>query len=159
MKYQYHYQNAIKNFTIPDQYNKDNAYWTDLFTLVKSWIRKIWMDMIYLSIFKLWGYIYFQNTNSLLLFGDIDLELMKDQTLLIKIFKLIHTRSPESCKIIQQVSVQTLVCVWINITSCKIKVVHFKGSDIDIKVHCTLFPLCSVFVPLGFSDLRFLTRQ
>ena len=58
LKYQYHYQNAIKNFTIPDQYNKDNAYWADLFTRVKSWIKEIRMNMIYLPIFKLWGYLY-----------------------------------------------------------------------------------------------------
>ena len=95
LKYQYHYQNAIKNFFIPGQYNKDNAYWADLFTRVKSWIKEIVMDMIYLSIFKLWSYLYFQSTNSLLLFGDIDLKLMKDQTLLIKVFKLmIYTCSP-----------------------------------------------------------------
>ena len=95
LKYQYHYQNAIKNFTIHGQYNKDNAYWADLFTRVKSCNKKIGMDMIYLPIFKLWGYLYFQNTNSLLLFGYINLKLMKDQTLLIKVFKLmIHTRSP-----------------------------------------------------------------
>ena len=53
------FSNAIKNFIIPGQYNKDNAYWADLFTRVKSWIKKIEMDMIYLPIFKLWGYIYF----------------------------------------------------------------------------------------------------
>ena len=66
---------------------------------------------------------------------------------------------PECCKIIHQVSVQILVCVCISITSCKNKIVHFRGSDMDIKVHCTLFPLWSVFVPLGFFNLRFLTRQ
>ena len=84
------------------------------------------MDMIYLLIFKFWGYIYFQRTNSLLLFGDIDLDLMKNQTLLIKVFKLMI------CKIIHQVSVQTLVYVCISITSCKNKIVHFSGSDMDI---------------------------
>ena len=94
LKYQYHYQNAIKDFIIPGQYNKDNAYWADLFTRVKSWIKKIGMNMIYRLIFKLWDYLYFQSTNSLLLFDDIDLKLMKDQTFLIKVFKLmIHTRS------------------------------------------------------------------
>ena len=35
---------------------------------------------------------------------------------------------PESCKIIHQVSVQTLVCVCISITSCKNKNVHFRGA-------------------------------
>ena len=94
LKYQYHFQNKIKDFTILGQYNIDNAYWADLFTRVKSWIKKIEMGMIYLPIFKLWGYIYFQSTNSLALFGYIDLELMKDQTLLIKVLKLmIHTYS------------------------------------------------------------------
>ena len=78
LKYQYHSQNAIKDFIIPDQYNKDNAYWADLFTHVKSWIKKIGMDMIYLPIFNFYGYI-FQSTNSLLLFDYIDLKLMKDQ--------------------------------------------------------------------------------
>ena len=119
------FSNAIKDFIIPSQYNKDNAYWANLFTRVKSWIKEIRMDMIYLPIFKLWGYIYFQNTNSLLLFGDIDLKLMKNQTLFIKVLKLmIHICSPESCKIIYQVSIQTLVCVCISITSCKNKIVH-----------------------------------
>ena len=62
---------------------------------------------------------------------------------------------PESCKIIHQVNVQTLVYVCISITSCKNKIIHFRGSDIDIKVHCTLFPLCSIFfVPLGFFWLK-----
>ena len=32
----YHSQNAIENFVIPDQYNKDNVYLADLFTRVKS---------------------------------------------------------------------------------------------------------------------------
>ena len=78
-----------------DHYNKNNAYLADLFMSVKSWIKKIGMNMIYFLIFKLWGYIYFQSTNSLLLFGDIDLELMKDQILLIKVLKLmIHTCLP-----------------------------------------------------------------
>ena len=58
LKYQYHSQNAIKSFIIPDEYNKDNAYWADLFTRVKSCNKKIGMDMIYLPIFKLWGYLY-----------------------------------------------------------------------------------------------------
>ena len=82
--------------------------------------------MIYLPIFKLWGYLYFQSTNSLLLFDDIDLKFMKDQILLIKVFKLMI------CKIIHQVSVQTLVYVCISITSCKNKIVHFSESDMDI---------------------------
>ena len=68
-------KNKIKDFTILGQYNIDNAYWADLFTRVKSWIKEIGMDMTYLPIFKLWGYIYFQSTNSLLLFGDIDLKI------------------------------------------------------------------------------------
>ena len=94
LKHQYHYQNTIKSFTIPGQYNKDNAYWADLFTRVKSWIKKIGMDMIYLPIFNFWDYI-FMSTNSLLLFGYIDFKLIKDNTLLIKVLKLmIHTRSP-----------------------------------------------------------------
>ena len=58
MKYQYHSQNAIKDFTIPDQYNKENAYWADLFIRVKLQINKIGMDMIYLPIFKIRGYIF-----------------------------------------------------------------------------------------------------
>ena len=58
LKYQYHSQNAIKYFTIPGQYNKDNAYWADLFTRIKSCNNKIGMDMIYLPIFKFWDYIY-----------------------------------------------------------------------------------------------------
>ena len=51
LKYQYYSQNTIKGFIIPDQYNKENAYWADLFTYVKSWIKKIEMDMIYLPKF------------------------------------------------------------------------------------------------------------
>ena len=79
------------------------------------------------------GVIYFQNTNSLLLFGYIDLELMKDQTLLIKVFKLmILIRSPQILQIIHQVSIQTLVCVCISMTNCKIKIVHFRESNMDI---------------------------
>ena len=54
----YHFQNAIKGIIINDQYNKDNAYWANLFTCVKSWIKKIGMDMMYLSIFNFWGYIF-----------------------------------------------------------------------------------------------------
>ena len=77
LKYKYHSQNAIKDFTIPDQYNKDNAYWVDLFTCVKSWIKKIGIDMKYLLIFKFWGCLY-QCTNSLLLIGYINLDLIKD---------------------------------------------------------------------------------
>ena len=46
LKYQYHSQNAIKGFIIPGQYNKDNAYRADLFTLVKSCNKEIGMDMI-----------------------------------------------------------------------------------------------------------------
>ena len=46
------FSNAIKDFTIPGQYNKDNAYWADLFTRVKSCNKKIGMDMIYLPIFN-----------------------------------------------------------------------------------------------------------
>ena len=93
-KYKYHYQNAIKNFTMLGQYNKDNAYWANLFTCVKSCNKKIEMDIIYLPIFNFWGCL-FQNIISLLLIDFIDLELMKDQTLLIKVLKLmIHTCSP-----------------------------------------------------------------
>ena len=91
-------------------------------------IRKLeWIWYIFqYSIFVI---IYFQSTNSLLLFGYIDLKLMKDQILLIKILKLmIHIRSPVSCKIIHQVCVQTLICVCISITSCKNKIVHFRGA-------------------------------
>ena len=58
MKNQYHFQNAIKDFIILGQYNNDNAYWADLITRVKSCNKKIGMDMIYLPIFKLWGYLY-----------------------------------------------------------------------------------------------------
>ena len=43
------FSNAIKNFIIPGQYNKDNAYWADLFTRIKSCNKKIGMDMIYLE--------------------------------------------------------------------------------------------------------------
>ena len=104
MKYQYHSQNAIKDFIIPGEYNKDNAYWADLFTRVKSCNKKIGMDMIYLPIFNFWV-----------------------------IYSWWYIRAyPESCKIIHQVSVQTLVCLCLNITSCKIKIVHFKRSDMDI---------------------------
>ena len=155
LKYQYHSQNAIKNFTIPGQYNKDNAYWADLFTRVKSCNKKIGMDMIYLSIFKFWGYIvYYYLVISISNWWKIRHYSSKSLS-----WWYIHTH-PESCKIIHQVSVQTLVCVCISITSCKNKIIHFRGSDMDIKVHGTLFSLCSVFfVPLGFFDLRFLTRQ
>ena len=69
--------------------------WADLFTRVLSLeLRKLeWIWYIFQ--YSIFGVIYFQSTNSLLLFGDIDLELMKDQTLIIKVFKLmIHTRSP-----------------------------------------------------------------
>ena len=41
-----------EGFIIPDQYNKENAYWADLFTRVKSRVKKIGMDMIYLLIFN-----------------------------------------------------------------------------------------------------------
>ena len=58
MKYQYHSQNEIKGFIIPGQYNKENAYWADLFTRVKSCNKKIGMDMIYLPIFNFWDYIF-----------------------------------------------------------------------------------------------------
>ena len=47
---------------------------------------------------------------------------------------------PESCKIIHQVSVQILVYVCISITSCKNKIVHFRGSDMDIKCTILFFP-------------------
>ena len=81
MKYQYHSQNAIKDFTILDQYNKENAYWADLFTRVKSCNKKIGMNMIwYIFQYSISGVIYFSSTNSLLLFGDINLELMKNHT-------------------------------------------------------------------------------
>ena len=47
---------------------------------------------------------------------------------------------------------------WGEQTSYMIKIVLFRGSNMDLK--CILFfPLWSVFVPLNFSDLRFLTRQ
>ena len=96
LKYQYHSQNAITRFTIPGQYNKDNAYWADLFTRVKSCNKEIGMDMIwYIFRYSISRVIYFSSTNSLLLFGYIDIELMKDQTLVIKVLKLmIHTSSP-----------------------------------------------------------------
>ena len=59
LKYQYHPQNAIKDFIIPDQYNKDNAYWADLFTRVKSWIKEIGMDIWYIFQYSIFGgYIF-----------------------------------------------------------------------------------------------------
>ena len=58
LKYQYRSQNVIKDFTMPNKYNKDNVYWADLFTRVKSRIKKIGMDMTYLPIFNFWGYIF-----------------------------------------------------------------------------------------------------
>ena len=84
----------------------------------------------YIFQYSIYGVIYFQSTNCLLLFGYINLELMKDCTLLIKILKLMIYVYPKSYKIIYQVSVQTLVCVCISITSCKNNVIYFKGSDI-----------------------------
>ena len=89
----YHAQNAIKCFILRGQYIKDNVYWADLFTRVKLRIKEIRMDMIYLPMFNFWGYI-FQSTNTLLLIDYIDFKLMKDQTFLVKVLKLmIHTRS------------------------------------------------------------------
>ena len=51
-------QNAIKGFIIPGQYNKENVYWADLFTHVKSCNKEIGMNIIYFPIFKFWGYIF-----------------------------------------------------------------------------------------------------
>ena len=45
MKYHISLKNEIKDFIIYGQYNKDNAYWANLFTRVKSWIKKIGMDI------------------------------------------------------------------------------------------------------------------
>ena len=134
MKYQYHSQNAIKSFIIPGQYNKDNAYLSRLiYTRVKSWIKKIGMDMIYLPIFNLWGYI----------FSKVPIVYYYLVISISNWWKIRHLSSkslswwyihahPVSCKIIHQVSVQTLVCICISITSCKNKIVHFRGSDMDI---------------------------
>ena len=94
LKYQYHSQmqlkillclaNIIKIMHIEQTYLRALSH--ELRKL--EWIWYIFQDSIF-------GVIYFQSINSLLLFGDIDLELKKDQTLIIKVFKLmIHTRSP-----------------------------------------------------------------
>ena len=47
LKYQYHSQNAIKDFIILGQYNKENAYWADLFTHVKPCNKEIGILNIY----------------------------------------------------------------------------------------------------------------
>ena len=155
LKYQYHSQNAIKNFTISGQYNTDNAYWADLFTRVKSCNKKIGMDMIYLPIFKFWGYIvYYYLVISISNWWKIRHFSSKSLS-----WWYIYAY-PESCKIIYQVSVQTLVCICISITSCKNNIVHFRRSDMDIKWTVLFFPYVRFFLSHWvFSDLRFLTRQ
>ena len=129
LKYQYYFRNVIKDFIIPDKYNKDNAYWANLFTCVKSWIKKIGMDMIYLPIFNFCfkvPIVYYYLVISISNWWKIRHFLSKSLS-----WWYIHAH-PESYKIIHQISVQTLVCVCISITSCKNKIVHFKGSNMDI---------------------------
>ena len=133
LKYQYHSENAIKDFTIHGQYNKNNAYWTDLFTHGKSWIKKIGMDMRYLLIFNFLGLyifkvpiVYYYLVISILNWWKIRHLSSKSLS-----WWYIHAY-PVSYKIIYQVSVQTLICVCISITNCKNKIVYFRGSDMDI---------------------------
>ena len=135
LKYQYYSHNAIKEFIIPDQYNKENAYWTDLFTRVLSHeLRKlelIWYDIS--SNIQIFG-LYICKVPIVYYYLVISISNW---------WKIIHLSSkslswwyihahPESCKIIHQVSVQTLVYVCISITSCKNKIVHFRRNNMDI---------------------------
>ena len=60
---------------------------------------------------------------------------------------------PESCKIIHQISVQTFVYVYISVTSCKIKIVHFRGA-IWIFSALYSFSLLFDFCPTEFFRLK-----
>ena len=144
MKYQYHSQNEIKDFTIPGQYNKENAYWAYLFTCVKSCNKEIGMDMIWYDISSNIQFLGLYIFKVLIVYYYLVI-------LISNWWKIRHFSSkflswwyihahPESCKIIHQVSVQTLVCVCISITNCKNKIVHFRGSDMDIKCTVLFFP-------------------
>ena len=48
---------------------------------------------------------------------------------------------------------------WGKQTSYMIKIILFRGSNMDLKCTVLFFPYDRFFVPLDFFDLRFLTRQ
>ena len=63
-----------------------------------------------------------------------------------------HTHTV-SCKIIRQVSGKTLVCVYISITNCKIKIFYFRGAIWTFSALYSFF-LMFGFCPTGFFWLK-----
>ena len=110
-------------------------------------LKWIW----YIFQYSISGVIYFQSINSLLLFSDIDLELMKDQTLIIKILKLIHTRSP---RILQNLFTKLVYKLWFAYVSvyqvARIRLFILGGAIWTFSALYSFSLMFGLFCPTGF---------